>query len=434
MIGWILISFILVYIRWRRGVLGVGLIFSYMLQMWAIHGLGAAIYILPWYEYFEPRIVEIGFQQASYGFIALALGSSLIAPFIIQQLISTSPSPVSYPPEPRLAKIYIAIGLICYLFFLPASSQIPSATAFTAAGWRLTAVGMALILWEAFQKRAWGKFSAGLVGFSFGLPLLTIVVEGFLSFGAMTILSLLAFVGSFFRPRRLVILLGFSIAYLGLSGYVTYMRDRPTIREAVWGGYAWGERTGALSQSFQDWEWLNLRNEDHLQRMDERLNQNVLVGAGVHYLGVGFTEFAGGATVGQAILSLIPRAIWPEKPIYAGSGTLVSDYTGIPFEEGTSVGIGQVLEFYINWGTIGVVLGFLILSIVVAILDWAASQRLQRGDWQGFAYFYLPGLSLIETGGSLVGMISSSAAGLLTIYLVNRYLLYRLRRKSRPLK
>ncbi len=47
----------------------------------------------------------------------------------------------------------------------------------------------------------------------------------------------------------------------------------------------------------------------------------------------------------------IPRALWPNKPVVGGSGDLVSTYTGIRFADGTSVGIGQVLESFVNFGT-----------------------------------------------------------------------------------
>ena len=57
-------------------------------------------------------------------------------------------------------------------------------------------------------------------------------------------------------------------------------------------------------------------------------------------------------------MGLVPRALWPDKPAVGGGGSLVTEYTGIPFEEGTSVGAGQVLEFYVNFGIPGVLAGF----------------------------------------------------------------------------
>ena len=67
-------------------------------------------------------------------------------------------------------------------------------------------------------------------------------------------------------------------------------------------------------------------------------------------------DFAYGGTV--PLWGFVPRALWPDKPAVGGGGSLVSEYTGIPFGEGTSVGAGQVLELYVNFGIPGVLAGF----------------------------------------------------------------------------
>ena len=132
----------------------------------------------------------------------------------------------------------------------------------------------------------------------------------------------------------------------------------------------------------------------------------------------------------QALLAFVPRAIWPEKPVFAGSGDLVSKYTGMQFSEGTSVGIGQVMEFYINFGTAGVIVGFLIMGIIVTFIDITAGQRLWHDDWQIFALWYLTGISFLQVGGSLVEVTSSAGASIGAALLVNKALLYRFQRRQ----
>src|ERR1700734_2977948 len=97
-------------------------------------------------------------------------------------------------------------------------------------------------------------------------------------------------------------------------------------------------------------------------RVDARLNQNWLVGAAVNRLSE-TDAFAHGDTLWDAPLALIPRALWPDGPTNAGSGDLVNRYTDIKFGAGTSVGIGQVLEFYANFGTTGVMIGFALMGL-----------------------------------------------------------------------
>jgi hypothetical protein len=212
-----------------------------------------------------------------------------------------------------------------------------------------------------------------------------------------------------------------AVAYLGFSFYVTYMRDRGELRASVWGGQSVVDRVARLSRTLTGIEWFNPANPNHILRVTGRLNQNYLVGASVERMETGTNELAAGETVWQAVQSVVPRVIWPEKPVQAGSPNIVSKYTGIGFAVGTSVGIGQVMEFYINFGTAGVVIGFLILGTVLTMIDTWAGMRIWAGDWLQFAAWYLTGLAMIQAGGSLVEVVSSAGAAMLAVLFVNRY-------------
>src|SRR5207249_8053409 len=63
---------------------------------------------------------------------------------------------------------------------------------------------------------------------------------------------------------------------------------------------------------------------------------------------MGQEQFAHGATFYEALLAPVPRILWPGKPVAAGSGDTMSRYTRLKFDRSTSVGIGQVAEFYIR--------------------------------------------------------------------------------------
>jgi hypothetical protein len=129
-----------------------------------------------------------------------------------------------------------------------------------------------------------------------------------------------------------------------------------------------------------------------------------------------------GRTLSDAFLALVPRLLWPDKPITAGSGHLVTELTGIQYAGGTSVGIGQVLEFYGNFGTTGVVIGFMIIGLIVTTLDILATERLANGDLHGFVLCYLPGLAFLQVGGQLVEVTASAGASVVVALLANRYL------------
>jgi hypothetical protein len=200
----------------------------------------------------------------------------------------------------------------------------------------------------------------------------------------------------------------------------------------VWGQQSLFSRVDRIVATLRNFEWFDPHSDQHLQRVDERLNQNVFVGAAVSQLSESQT-YAYGETLSQALLALVPRVFWPEKPVFGGSGNLVREYTGFRFSEGTSVGVGQVLEFYINFGTLGVVMGFLVFGVVMTLIDVIATQQLTANNWQGFVLWYLVGISCLQIGGSLVEVCGSAGASVVVAVLLNRFIFTRLQKQpARP--
>jgi hypothetical protein len=129
---------------------------------------------------------------------------------------------------------------------------------------------------------------------------------------------------------------------------------------------------------------------------------------------------------------MIPRLIWPDKPPSGGSGDLAARFTGKEFAVGTSVGIGPVLEFYGNFGTAGVVVGFFILGIVIRALDICAGTALWNARWGQFALFYLIGISSLNVAGSLVEVSAGSAASFVVATAVRK--IFGIRAVPRPVE
>jgi hypothetical protein len=123
------------------------------------------------------------------------------------------------------------------------------------------------------------------------------------------------------------------------------------------------------------------------------------------------------------MLAVVPRLFWPGKPVRAGSPEVVEQFTGIPFNEETSVGVGQVMEFYINFGRIGVLLGFFGMGVLLRMVDAAAARHLYRGDWAGFVTWFLPGLGFVQTGGSLIEVSGTVATCTLLVIVLNKVFL-----------
>ena len=110
------------------------------------------------------------------------------------------------------------------------------------------------------------------------------------------------------------------------------------------------------------------------------------------------------------LLALIPRVVWPDKPVVGGGGRVVQDFTGIEFAEGTSVSAGQVLEFYANFGTWGVVGGFLLFGWMIGRMDILVIRYLREGDHRRFLRWSMVSLALLQPGGNLLEIVVSVAS------------------------
>jgi hypothetical protein len=416
---WVGVMGLLVFVRLRWKIPGTGLTLAYLLNLSLIHLVGAAVYLLPAFQDHDPRLTEMGFEQSFYGVVAFVFGGLVITPILMKKGILPR-AKGTHQVDVRLPKAYVGCGVLFYLLSATFLGHLPTATAIVSTGQQLVVVGLALCCWKAWRENSIRKL-LGWLAMSLVLPFTTLITAGFLGYGAIAVLTILIFVSSFVRSPIRVILVGSLTIYLGLSVFVSYMRDRTDIRATVWGEQSFEDRFDKISKTVTTLEWFDPGNFEHLQRIDGRLNQNFLVGSAVYELGQ-TQNFARGETLWDALLALIPRAIWPDKPITAGSGNLVSRYTGIDFASGTSVGVGQVMEFYLNFGTPGVVIGFIIMGVLVTAFDWQAAERLARNDLHGFVLWFLPGIALLQVGGQLVEITASAAASLFVALMVNRLL------------
>ena len=434
-LAWIVAAGATVLIRRRMELREVGLVWAYMGNLALIHWPGAVVYALPWYHGSQLNTVYAGFYQSTIALIGFAVGAILLAP----ALVKAFPAPGTHdnpPPDSLLPRTYMITGAIAYLVISPLAGRIPTVGALATAATQLVIVGICLMCWHGWHTGQFGRWRFALLIAAF-FPFITMLGQGFLGYGAAALLMVLAFNGIFVKPRWKVAVFALVVGYLGMSLFVTYMRDRTEIRRAVWGGSTLMDRITSVSGSVREGEWFNPYDDSHLERIDVRLNQNFLVGAAVESMSQGLVKPANGQTVIEAIQGLVPRALWPNKPMRAGSGSVVADYTGMSFAAGTSVGIGQVMEFYINFQTTGVLIGFILLGGLIGMFDAWAGDRLWAGDWQQFCIWFLAGLGFLQAGGALLEVFTTVGAGLLAAVMVNRHLIplihsRRARRQAHP--
>ena len=202
------------------------------------------------------------------------------------------------------------------------------------------------------------------------------------------------------------------VAVLGTSLFANYAVARDNIRAVVWSDAGWEARIRVVADAFSDLEPLALSNPKHIEALDLRLNQNYFVGVAVSRLDAGIVGYKWGWSLVEAAMSLVPRVIWPDKPVYGGSPSIVREMTGLELSETTSWGVGNVMEFYINFGMVGLIAGFFLLGMLLGRLDRNAAIALSKGDCGGAILCFLPAVALIQPIGSLVELASGSAAAL----------------------
>ena len=209
-----------------------------------------------------------------------------------------------------------------------------------------------------------------------------------------------------------------------LSVFTAYFQNRNAIRDAVWGGASLEQRLDAASGVIRDFHIFDPYAEADITATDLRLNQNYFTGLAALRIQVGQSKFLQGRTVGDAVIALIPRAIWPDKPVKAGSGSLVVESTGLILSDTTSWGVGNVMEAYINFGLFGVLLFFTLFGYGLAWLDFTAFMAERAGNTRLLLSVFLPAIALIQPNGSFVeltaGGVSAWLAGLFWFWVWQR--------------
>lgn len=389
-----------------------GLPLAYFLGLSLIHTPGALLYLNTTLQSSNADLTTVGFEQTAIGMVAFAVGVAIarLTSSSLKRDDEVTVSFVDLPAIDKMALIYLGCGFLSFAA-MQFIGRIPSVGAVIAALVSLMIVGVSLRLWVAEKMgdaAKWWKTAALIPLF----PVLTLLKDGFLGFGTYWMLAIICFATnqSTRSKARYYLLLPF-VAYLGLSVFVNYMASRTEFRQLVWvQQVGLGDRISRFVDMFENFKFVDFSDQRHVDAIDGRLNQNLLVGLAVERLQSGLVQFASGSTINQTIIGLIPRALWPDKPQVGGGGSIVSQFTGMEFAEGTSVGAGQVLEFYVNFGTLGVIGGFLVYGWIIGRIDLRIMAGLYRNDQKSFVLWYLIGLSMLQPGGNLLEIVVTAAS------------------------
>lgn len=399
-------SFVLLVILLRRKRISLGLPIAYLFALLFIHVPGAIANIVGG-SGLTTTPTEIGIR-----FTAIAAGCFVIG-------VSLSPRRGRRPrPRPQRAP-YHQFSLFCLVaglavtYGLQVLVALPSIGAIVDKGGAVWVLGVLLGLRMAVRQGA-SKRVVFWLGAMCVYPVLTLLLTGFLSFGSGPVFVILSALVVATQSNWRVAIAVPVVAILFVTLFISYFQIRDEVRTSIWkDGADMATRVDKYSAMVTGLEAINLEDEKHLHALDIRLNQNYFVGRAAERIESGKVDFLYGRSIWEGMIALVPRAVWPSKPVYSGSPGIIREMTGFAVNDTTSFGVGHVMEFYINFGMPSLVIGFLLLGRMFSWLDREAALAIGDGDFGRSIVFFLPAVAMLHPGGSVVELTAGAACAFL---------------------
>jgi hypothetical protein len=389
----------------RQDSVSLGLPIAYLFSLLLIHVPGAYVYLISDYD-----LINFDFVQTGIRFTAIASVSFVAGAWTVQ-LSSTRSLSAQAKIDERKFSLFCLFGGWLVTYALGSFQHISSVGAAIDRAGGLWMLGVMLGLRAAVKRsdlKMIGMWLAALAVY----PVLMLLLGGFLSYGsAAAIIVLSALTISIKKAWKVIIGLIVGI-YFGLNVFVNYFGHRDEVRQEVWGGAPLSQRIDATLAIYRDFKWFDSRNDKQVEALTARLNQNYFAGLAAARIDEGRVDYLWGRSLSEGMMALIPRALWPDKPVFGGSPKIVSEMTGLKFDEGTSFGVGNVMEFQINFGIPGLVVGFFLLGLSLRALDRRAAASLRQAKFEGAIPSFLVAVALIQPNGSVVEIAGGSAAAM----------------------
>lgn len=402
-------AFFLLIWTLRRDRLSLGLPIAYLFSLLLIHVPGAIAHAVG-----REFLVDSKFTELGIGFTAIGAMSFVAGVWLARFAAQKTPvqRAVSHLAPNRLQFWFFC--LIAGWIFTYALSPLRSIPTLGAAVDKAGAVWMLGVMLglRAAVRRGDAKWTAIWLGALAVYPILMLLLGGFLSYGSTAIIIVLSALAISTRSHWRVGIGAIVAAVLAFHIFLSYFQNRDAIRDAVWGGASMEARLDRSANMVSDFGLFNPANEDHLNSLDQRLNQNYFAGLAASRIEERQVDFLYGRSLWEGLIALVPRALWPDKPVVAGSPKIVSEMTGLILSDATSFGVGNVMEFYINFGIPGVVVGFALLGWLLGLLDRKAAVAEGSGDLGQVFVFFLPAVALIQPNGSIVELTGGAVVSL----------------------
>jgi hypothetical protein len=196
-------------------------------------------------------------------------------------------------------------------------------------------------------------------------------------------------------------------------------------REQIW--YGSNPQVGEMSAPAKMWFWVTEAANYWAGTFsgDRNLGEATASASGradfihqvahIHSLTPSFVPYQYGATYSFFAIALIPRVVWPDKPVAGSANGFFAVTYGLTSEEGakvTTFGVSILGEAFINFGWFGVVSVMLLQGLIISLLEYTFGNTRSGAGGQAvfiaFFVFFLNGIgssSEILFGGILQNLI-----------------------------
>jgi hypothetical protein len=234
----------------------------------------------------------------------------------------------------------------------------------------LERIGLCILLIAALRENRWGRFYVAFAIFCV-LSMATSLATGFSFIRINTLLPLAVIwlVGAGLSGWNVlrVSVLAPAAALLASAGVAAWLDTRDLIRSGSLEQLPRLEQVREFTHHY--WDRLAFPSAESLMRtLLQRVDMTDLLAAQVQHQ-PSVEPYALGETVLSSFYALIPRALWPAKPVVAGGSEFVSRFTGLQWNDSTSVGLPYPFELYANGGAIAVVVGLGIIGYLGGRLE-----------------------------------------------------------------
>jgi hypothetical protein len=401
-----LASFAVLVMLLRHSGISLGLPIAYLFALLFIHVPGAIAHVVGGSDLTPSTYTETGIWFTAIAAVCFCVGVGVV------HLGSKKKRVPCRPCKRRDFAIFCAVAGLFVTYALQTIFSIPSFGAVVDKGGAIWILGVVLGLSDALRRGVPREIILWLVVMCI-FPGLTLLRAGFLSFGSTPVFVILAGLVIMTRSNWRVAIGVPLVSLLFFHLFLSYFSNRDDIREAVAMGATMETRIERSLNIIKAFTLFSPDNSAQMRALDDRLNQNYFVGLAAARIDSGERSYLHGRSFWEGAMALIPRAFWPNKPVYAGSPGIIMEMTGFEVNESTSYGVGNVMELHINFGMPSLICGFLMLGLLFGWLDRKAALADRAGDLGQTILYFLPAATMIHPNGSFVELTGTGASAFL---------------------